>query len=378
MKDISFNEPFVSGKEIEYITQAIRSNHISGDGIFTKKCQELLEEKFHAKKILLVNSCTAALELSALILDLQEDDEVIMPSYTFVSTANAFALRRVKPIFVDIDPITLNIDHNKIEDAISVRTKAIVPVHYAGVSCEMNTIKVIAKKYGLKIVEDAAQAVNSRYHNDYLGTLGDLGTYSFHETKNFICGEGGAIVINDESLVHKAEIIREKGTNRKEFFRGEVDKYTWCDIGSSYLPSDILAAYLFAQLENIDQISSKRKEIYDYYYNQLNGLAVNHRIQIPNIPNYCHHNHQIFFLLLNDVDQRNDFIDYMNRKGIQCVFHYIPLHSSPIGQKFGYVHGDLPVTESISDRIVRLPLHLNLTKQDQERIISGILDFFNN
>ncbi len=369
---IPFNRPFIFGKELFYIARCVLSGHISGDGMFTKKCQALMEKKFCAKKILLVTSCTAALEMSAILCEVESEDEVILPSFTFVSTANAFYLRRAKLVFVDIRQDTLNIDETKIEDVITENTKAIVPVHYAGVSCEMDKILEIARHNNLYVIEDAAQGVDAKYKGKYLGTIGDIGAYSFHETKNFICGEGGAIVVNNERLIERAEIIREKGTNRSKFFRGEVDKYTWVDIGSSYLLSDLLAAFLYSQLENMERINERRKEIFDYYYQALTPLANNGILRLPIISRECDGNNHMFYIILKDEKTRNALIDYLNSKGILAVFHYLPLHLSHIGRSMGYKEGQLPVTEKISKRLLRLPFYYDLKINEQTEVVSCI------
>ena len=376
MKKIPFNKPSFVGHELDYISQAVLSEKISGDGTFTNKCHSLLEKKINAKKVLLTTSCTHALELASILLDLKQDDEIIVPSYTFVSTVNAFMLRGAKPVFVDIRPDTKNIDENKIEEKITKKTKAIFPVHYAGVSCNMDKIVSIVKKYNLFIVEDAAQGVNAKYKDQFLGTVGTFGCYSFHETKNFICGEGGALVINDEKFIERAEIIREKGTNRSKFFRGEVDKYTWVDIGSSYLPSDILAAFLFAQLENIDKLTLSRKRIYKRYFNAFADLVEEKRIEIPYVPSDCLSNHHMFYILLKNENERDDFIKYLNSFSITSVFHYVPLHTSSMGLKLGYKLGDLPITENVSERLVRLPFYNDMTEEEQEYVISKVRTFF--
>lgn len=375
---IPFNKPFIVGKELYYIAQAVLEGHIAGDGIFTRKCHELLEEKFQAKKVLLTHSCTAALEVAALLCDIQPGDEVILPSFTFVSTANAFCLRGARPVFVDIRPDTLNIDETLIDKAVTKHTKAIVPVHYAGVACEMDTIMAIARQHGLLVVEDAAQGVSSLYRDKYLGTIGDLGTYSFHETKNFISGEGGALVINDERFIERAEVIREKGTNRSKFFRGEVDKYSWVDLGSSYLPSDIVAAFLFAQLENIEIINERRQEIYNYYYNGLLSLEKEGFLRLPYIPQGCQCNNHLFYLLLADERTRDELMEHLKGRDIYPVFHYLPLHLSGMGRSMGYMDGDLPVTESVSARLLRLPCYYELSREEQEMVIEEIGHFFHS
>lgn len=373
---IPFNKPFIVGKELYYIAQSVLSGITAGDGTFTRKCHALLEDKFKAEKVLLTHSCTAALEMAAILCQINSKDEVILPSFTFVSTANAFYLRGAKLIFVDIRQDTLNIDEIKIEEAITHNTKAIVPVHYAGVACEMDMIMDIARKNQVFVVEDAAQGVNATYKGKYLGTIGDFGAYSFHETKNFICGEGGAIVINNPEYIERSEIIREKGTNRSKFFRGEVDKYTWIDIGSSYLPSDLLAAFLYAQLENMDEINQCREKLFDYYYKTLIPLINDGRIRVPYVSDYCQSNHHLFYIILEDEKTRNALMRYLQSKGIYAVFHYLPLHLSPVGKTFGYSPGQLPVTESMSGRILRLPLYYDLQREQQDEIVDSINHFF--
>jgi dTDP-4-amino-4,6-dideoxygalactose transaminase len=372
---IPFNKPFLAGKELYYIAQCVLGGHTAGDGVFTKKCQAMLEEKFQAKKIMLTNSCTAALEMAAILCEVGPEDEVVLPSFTFVSTANAFYLRGAKLIFVDIRPDTLNMDETKLKKAVTEKTKVIVPVHYAGVSCEMDTIMEIARKHGIYVVEDAAQGVNSRYKDEYLGTIGDLGTYSFHETKNYTCGEGGALVINNEKFIERAEIVREKGTNRKKFFRGEVDKYTWVDIGSSYLPSDILAAFLYAQLENMEQINKRRKELLDNYYKALIPLVNDGKLRLPYISGECETNSHLFYIIVKDENTRNGLIDHLKFHGILAVFHYIPLHLSQIGRSMGYKDGQLPVTESMSSRLLRLPFYYDMTREEQTEVVERIKQF---
>ncbi len=375
-KKIPFNRPFIVGKELFYISQAVLSGHLAGDGNFTRKCNEWMEQKFNARKVLLTNSCTAALEICAMLINISAGDEVIMPSYTFVSTANAFVKRGAFLRFVDIRRDTLNINEQLIEDAINDRTKAIVPVHYAGISSEMNTIMEIAAKHNLHVIEDAAQGVNATYDGRYLGTIGHLGTYSFHETKNYICGEGGALLINDEAFFERAEIIREKGTNRSKFFRGEVDKYTWIDIGSSYLPSEIIAAFLFAQLEEADSINEKRGSIFDYYYQKLEPLQEMGILRLPIVPQECVHNSHMFYILLESQKIRQELIEHLKRNNISAVFHYIPLHTSVMGEKMGYQPGDLPVSEDLSERALRLPCYYELTREDQDRVIGEVLSYF--
>jgi dTDP-4-amino-4,6-dideoxygalactose transaminase len=373
---IPFNRPFIIGKELYYMAQSVLSGRISGNGPFTKKCQALMEEKFHAKKILLTNSCTAALEMAAILCGVTPRDEVILPSFTFVSTANAFYMKGAKLVFVDIRSDTLNIDEKKIAGAITSFTKVVVPVHYAGIGCAMDQIMEIAHRYGVYVVEDAAQGVNATFSGQYLGTIGDLGTLSFHETKNFICGEGGAIVVNHEKFIERAEIIREKGTNRSKFFRGEIDKYTWVDIGSSYLPSDLLAAFLYAQLENVDKISKCRQEIFEYYYDALSPLSEKGLLRLPAITSECGGNYHMFYILLKDEETRKNLMDYLKSKGILAIFHYLPLHLSPMGRSMGYQEGQLPVTESISGRLLRLPFYYELKKEEQAEIVQWIKKFF--
>ena len=373
---IPFNKPFLVGKELYYIAQAILSGHSAGDGMFTKKCQKLMEEKFGAKRILLTNSCTAALEMAAILCQIEPGDEVILPSFTFVSTANAFYLRGAKISFVDIEKDTLNIDAAKIVNAMTEKTKVIVPVHYAGISCDMDSIMDIADRYHLYVVEDSAQGVNAKYNGKFLGTIGDIGAYSFHETKNYTCGEGGAIVINNEKFIERAEIIREKGTNRSKFFRGEVDKYTWVDIGSSYLPSDILAAFLYAQLENMEQINRCREGIFDYYYKALMPLVNDGKLRLPYVSSQCESNSHLFYIILKDENTRNRLMDYLKSKGILAVFHYVPLHLSQVGRSMGYTDGQLPITEDMSGRLLRLPFYHDMTRNNQAEIVRRIKNFF--
>ena len=363
----------MTGKELKYIAEAHANGVLAGDGPFTKYCHAWLEERIGTKRALLTHSCTAALEMAAILLDIQPGDEIIMPSYTFVSTANAFVLRGGVPVFVDIRPDTLNIDEQKIEAAITSRTKAIVPVHYAGVSCEMDTIMSIANYHSLKVVEDAAQAIVSTFKGRPLGSIGHLGCLSFHETKNLIAGEGGALLINDESFVRRAEIIREKGTNRSQFFRGQVDKYTWCDMGSSYLPGEVIAAFLSAQMEDAEQITNRRVALWNKYHSCLENIEHYGQIRRPIIPSECVHNAHIYYLLLKNLNERSNFIEDMRHKNIDCVFHYIPLHSSPYGRKAGRTYQSLWVTESIADRLIRLPLWLGL-EDEQERVIDAIIE----
>lgn len=370
---IPFNKPHFTGKELHYIADAHARSQLAGDGYFTKKCNAWLEETTGCHKALLTHSCTAALEIAAILADIQPGDEVIMPSYTFVSTANAFVLRGGVPIFVDIREDTLNIDENLIEAVITSRTKAIVPVHYAGVACEMHTIMAIARKHNLLVIEDAAQGVMATYKGRPLGSIGDLGCLSFHETKNIISGEGGALLINNPLFAERAEIVREKGTNRSQFFRGQVDKYSWVDIGSSFLPGEIIAAFLWAQIEEADAITGKRVEIWDYYHQSLSLLEANGRIRRPIVPENCGHNAHMYFLLLRDLEDRTRFISSMKESGVNCVFHYLPLHSSSYVENQQWPRRSLPISTAISDRLVRLPLWLNLNGS-LDNIVSSVYD----
>ena len=372
---IPFNRPFIVGKELHYISQAVHDGHLAGDGAFTRKCHQWIEERYGASTALLTHSCTAALEMAAMLCDLEPGDEVIMPSYTFVSTANAFALRGARIRFVDIRPDTLNIDESLIEEAVTGRTRAIVPVHYAGVAAEMDPILEIAERHGLLVVEDAAQGVNATYKDRFLGTLGHLGTYSFHETKNFISGEGGALLVNDGRLLERAEIIREKGTDRSRFFRGEVDKYTWVDLGSSYLPSELMAAFLYAQLEEAEHITETRWEVYRSYEELLAPLVEKGLIRTPACPDHCRHNAHMYYVILPTAGLRDRLIAHLKSKDILSVFHYVPLHSSPMGRKVGVTGGDLPVTDDLSARLVRLPCYYGLSPDDVSMIVSEIGTF---
>lgn len=372
---IPFNRPTIVGKELYYISQTILNGHSAGDGAFTKKCNRLLEERLGARKVLLTTSCTHALEMAALLLDIQPGDEVIVPSFTFVSTINAFVLRGARPVFVDIHPDTLNMDETQLEDLITQRTRAILPVHYAGVGCEMDAICEIAVKRNIPIVEDNAHGLFGKYKGRYLGTFGTLATQSFHETKNVTCGEGGALIINDPEYVERAEIIREKGTNRSRFFRGQVDKYTWVDVGSSYLPSDILAAFLYAQLEAVDDIQTKRRNIWEYYNQELSGWAEENSVSLPAVPAHCEQAYHMFYVLLPSLDSRQALIAHLKERGILSVFHYLPLHLSEMGQHFGGQSGDCPVTEDVSDRLLRLPFYNDLDEADQVRVVEAIREF---
>lgn len=372
---IEFNRPYLTNNELNYISEAHTLGKLSGDGEFTRLCSEWFETKTGCVKALLVHSCTAALEMAAILADIKPGDEVIMPSYTFVSTANAFVLRGGVPVFVDIRPDTLNIDESLIESAITSRTKVIVPVHYAGIACEMDIIMEIARRHDLLVIEDAAQGLMSSYKGKALGSIGDMGCYSFHETKNIISGEGGALLINNPILAERAEIIREKGTNRKKFFRGQVDKYSWVDIGSSYLPGEITAAFLWAQLEKSENITNKRIEIWERYYNSFAELENTGRIQSPIVPLECSFNAHMFYLILRDFQERSSFIQSMNERGIKCLFHYIPLHSSPYGLEKSRVFGCMDVTNNLSSRLVRLPIWLGVEKF-QEYIIDSVKKHF--
>lgn len=373
---IKFNIPPYVGKELDYIKEAVDSHKICGDGMFTKKCQSVIEDYTDTTKCLLTTSGTDALEMAALLADIREGDEVIMPSYTFVSTANAFVLRKAKIVFVDIRPDTLNIDEKLIEDAVTDRTRAIVPVHYAGVGCEMDTIMNIAKKHNLKVIEDAAQGVMSFYKGKALGAIGDYGCFSFHETKNYSMGEGGAILINNESDVLKGEILREKGTNRSQFFRGQVDKYTWMDVGSSFLPSELNAAYLYAQLEQKEMINQNRLRAWNMYNELLKPLQEKGRTELPYIPKECTHNAHMFYIKTKDLEERTRLISYLKENDISAVFHYIPLHISPAGAKFGRFHGEDKYTTKESERLLRLPLYYGINDTDIEKVADAVIKFY--
>jgi len=374
---ILFNIPPTIGCELDKLKDAILCNKkLCGDGIFTKKCNELIEKQTLTPKALITTSCTHALEMAAILCDIQPGDEVIMPSFTFVSTANAFVLRGAKCVFVDIRPDTMNIDERLIEAAITPKTKAICPVHYAGVCCEMDVIMDIANRHNLYVIEDAAQGVGSFYNGKSLGAIGDLGAFSFHETKNITCGEGGALLINDERFTERAEIIREKGTNRSRFFRGQVDKYTWVDMGSSWLPSELNAAYLFAQLENVEKINNNRVQTWNFYYERLMPLVAKRTIELPFIPQKCEHNAHMFYVKVKDINERTKLIKYLRDHGIQAVFHYIPLHSAPAGKVLGRFHGDDIFTTKESERILRLPLYYNISEEDKLKVVSDVLAYF--
>lgn len=374
---ISFNIPPFTGNEITYIKEAIDSHKICGDGQFTKKCNTWIEERMGAGKALLTTSCTHATEMAALLLDIKEGDEVIMPAYTFVSTADAFVLRGAIAVFVDIDPQTMNINADLIEDAITERTKAIVPVHYAGVSCNMDKIMMIAQKHHLAVIEDAAQGMMSTYKGKALGTIGDYGCYSFHETKNYSMGEGGALLIKDMKNADLAEVIREKGTNRSKFHRGQIDKYTWIEAGSSYLPSDMNAAYLWAQLEMADVINEDRLNSWNYYYEALDDLKEQGCIELPYVPEDCTHNAHMFYLKTRDINERTKLITYLKEHGVLAVFHYIPLHTAPAGVKYGRFHGEDIYTTKESERLLRLPMYYKLDRNDQDKVIELIYNFYN-
>lgn len=373
---INFNVPPYVGTEMKYIEEAIQNHKICGDGKFTRLCNEWIEKQTGAQKVLLTTSCTHATEMAAILANIKAGDEVIMPAYTFVSTADAFVLRGAKVVFVDINPKTMNMDENLIESAITEKTRAIVPVHYAGVACEMDKIMEIANKYNLLVIEDAAQGMMSTYKGRALGTIGDYGCYSFHETKNYSMGEGGALLIRDEKNVENAEIIREKGTNRSKFFRGQIDKYTWVEAGSSYLPSEMNAAYLYAQLEVANRINQNRLSTWKRYYEGLKILEEQGKIELPYIPNYCEHNAHMFYLKANDLEERTKLISYLRENEIGCVFHYIPLHTSPAGKKYGRFCGEDKYTTKESERIMRLPMYYNIDQADVDIVIDKIIDFY--
>ncbi|MEX0728514.1 MAG: dTDP-4-amino-4,6-dideoxygalactose transaminase [Planctomycetaceae bacterium] len=372
---IPFNKPFIAGKELFYIAQAVTFGNLAGDGPFTKRCAETLETRFAIGKVLMTPSCTASLEMAAMLCGLAPGDEVILPSYTFVSTANALVRLGATPVFVDIRPDTLNIDETLIEEAITERTKAIFVVHYAGVGCEMDRIMAIARGNNLKVVEDAAQGVNSFYQGRALGSIGDIGTYSFHETKNVICGEGGALCLNDANMIEQAEIIRDKGTNRQRFFRGEVDKYTWVAQGSSYVPSEICSAFLYGQLELLDEISQRRKDLFQTYWRHLQPFEATCGIRLPRISSECDSNFHIFYMIMPTPGLRTELIDWLKARGVHAVFHYVPLHTSPMGISYGYQPGDLPVTEDLSARLLRLPMFYELSPVQQMTVIEAIIEF---
>ncbi|MCC7130651.1 MAG: dTDP-4-amino-4,6-dideoxygalactose transaminase [Anaerolineae bacterium UTCFX2] len=373
--DIPFNKPWISGNEHRYMAQAVNAGHISGDGAFTQRCSRVLEEWLGAKRVLLTTSCTHALEMSALLLDLKPGDEIILPAFTFVSTANAFALRGARPVFADIRPDTLNIAEQRIEELITPKTRAIVPVHYAGVGCEMDAILEIARAHGLEVIEDNAHGLLGRYRGRMLGAFGGMATQSFHETKNFTCGEGGALALNQERWIEPAEILREKGTNRSRFFRGQVDKYTWVGLGSSYLPSDVLAAFLLAQLESHTCIQQRRREIWERYLQELRPWAEALGVGLPVVPPDCEPSYHLFYLLLPDLERRSGLIEHLKQRRILAVFHYQPLNTSEMGLRFGSRPGDCPVAEQTADRLVRLPFYNGLTREDQYRVIEAVCSF---
>jgi dTDP-4-amino-4,6-dideoxygalactose transaminase len=372
---IHFNRPYAAEKSFEYMRQAIANAHTCGDGPFTKKCHQFLEEQFGVAKALLTTSCTDALEMCAILLDIGHGDEIILPSFTFVSTVNAFVLHGATPVFCDVRADTLNLDESAVERLISPKTKAIIPVHYAGIGCEMDTIMEIAGRHGVPVVEDNAHGLFGKYKGRHLGTFGALATQSFHETKNFNCGEGGALLINDRTFAERAEIIREKGTNRSRFFRGQVDKYTWVDVGSSYLPSDMLAAYLYAQFETSREIQEIRKRIWIHYDRSLETWAAANGVRLPVVPDYCEQAYHMYYLLLPSLEDRQALISHLKALGITSPFHYLPLHLSDKGQEFGGKAGDCPVTEDVSDRLLRLPFYNDLTEADLDRVVAGVLSF---
>ena len=375
MTRIPFNKPACLGREMEYIREAIAGAHISGDGAFTRKVHALLEEVLSVPKALLTTSCTHALEMAALLLDVKPGDEFIVPSFTFVSTANAFALRGARPVFADIRPDTLNLDESLLEGLITPRTRAIVVVHYAGVGCSMDAILNIAGRYGIPVVEDNAHGLMGRHREKLLGTFGCLAALSFHETKNFTCGEGGALLINDPTYIERAEILREKGTNRSRFFRGEIDRYSWVDLGSSYLPSDMLAAFLYAQMEAREQIQARRKNVWNFYFDSLQEWARAHSVRLPVVPGDCQQAFHMFYLLLPSLADRQMLIEHLRTRGVMSVFHYLPLHLSEMGRKFGGKPGDCPVTEYVSDRLLRLPFYNDLTEEDLNMVVAALQDF---
>jgi dTDP-4-amino-4,6-dideoxygalactose transaminase len=373
---IPFNKPFIAGKELYYIAQAVAYGNIAGDGYYTQQCSQILKDRFGIHEILMTPSCTAALEMAAMLCGLGPGQEVIVPSFTFVSTVNAFVRLGARPVFVDIRPDTLNLDENLLEQAITPQTKAIFPVHYAGVGCAMDRIMAIAAEHGLRVVEDAAQGVYSFHRGKALGSIADLGAYSFHETKNYICGEGGALCVNRPELFAQAEILRDKGTNRKQFLRGMVDKYTWVAVGSSYVPSEICAAFLCAQLEMLDEIARRRRAIYEFYDACLQPLEARELLRRPRIPPECQSNYHLFYVLVSDRATRDALLEHLRAAEIQAVFHYVPLHTSPMGRSYGYAEGDLPVTEDLSGRLLRLPFYYEISQPEQLRVVEAIGEFF--
>jgi dTDP-4-amino-4,6-dideoxygalactose transaminase len=372
---IPFNKPYIAGKELEYIQQAITNLHLSGNGLFTRKCQSLLEQELTVPKVLLTTSCTDALEMAALLLEVMPGDEVIVPAFTFPSTVNAFVLRGARPVFVDIRPDTLNLDETKLAELITPRTKAIVVVHYAGVGCKMDVINALAAAHGVAVVEDNAHGLFGKYQGKNLGTFGNLATLSFHETKNFICGEGGALLINDPNYIERAEIVREKGTDRSRYFRGEVDRYTWVDLGSSFLLSDVLAAFLYAQLEARETIQGKRKQIWNYYYENLKDWASDAGARLPFVPENCEHPYHMFHLMMNSPGARAALIDDLRSRDIHAIFHYQPLHLSKMGRRLAGEHIDCPVAASISERLLRLPFYNDMTESEQSQVVAGVRSF---
>jgi len=373
--DVSFNRPFIAGKELYYISQAVFNGHLSGNGPFTRRCERWFEKRTGAARALLTSSCTDALEMAALLAEVGPGDEVIMPSFTFVSTANAFVLRGARIRFVDIRSDTLNMDESLLAAAINERTRAIVPVHYGGVACEMDVIMDLARDRGVMVIEDAAHAVDATWKGRHLGTVGQMASFSFHETKNYICGEGGALLVNDPALLERAEILREKGTDRERFHRGEVDKYTWVDVGSSFLPSELVAAFLYAQLEEATTITDRRRSIHQYYEENLQALAAEGLLRLPYCPPDCQHNGHLFYILLPDVAARDGLMAHLKSRGILAVFHYVPLHSSPMGRKVGETDGELSVTVDMSQRLLRLPCYFDLTREDQDRVLEEITGY---
>ena len=372
---IPFNRPSITGRELEYVEQAVASGHLSGDGTFSKRCHELLSEAHDGSTVLLTPSCTAALEMCALLLQLEPGDEVLVPSFAFVTTANAFAMFGAKPVFCDVDPVTLNLDPDDVERKITARSRAMVALHYGGVACEMQRLSQLASRHGLELFEDNAHGLFGRCHGQPLGTFGSLSTLSFHETKNFGCGEGGALVVNRADWRDRAEILREKGTNRSRFFRGQVDKYTWVDLGSSYLPSELQAAFLFAQLEQHDVIQARRLEVWDRYADELGSWAAAREVQLPQVSPHCAHTAHLFQLLLPSLAERQRFIAHLGERGVQAVFHYQPLHLSDMGQRYGGQPGDCPVTEDVADRLVRLPLFYDLHEEEILRVLEAVRSF---
>jgi dTDP-4-amino-4,6-dideoxygalactose transaminase len=369
---IPFNKPFVAGKELYYIAQAVTYGNLAGDGFFTQGCRRILEATFNVPRVLMTPSCTAALEMAAMLCKLEAGDEVLVPSFTFVSTASAFVRLGARPRFVDIRPDTLNLDERLLEQAVTPNTRAIFAVHYAGVACEMDAIMAVAERHGLLVVEDAAQGVNAFYKGRALGSIGHLGTYSFHETKNYMCGEGGALCINRPEFMERAEILRDKGTNRQQFFRGQVDKYTWVDVGSSYVPSEIACAFLYGQLEMLENINARRRRLDAYYREHLGRLEVDDLLLLPHVPQGCTSNYHMFYLLLPSMEVRNALLAHLQQQSILAVFHYVPLHTSPVGKSFGYAEGDLPITEDVSGRLLRLPFYHDMLEADQARVVQEV------